>query len=91
MDLIQSIRPLKLLEYIAAELPVVCARWAEVERMDSPAWLYESREEFVELVDRTVHAEHDPQSCIAFARANDWGRTYTLFMQAMSDFRIAKT
>ena len=85
MDLIQGIRPLKLLEYMAAGLPVVCARWAEVERMDSPAWLYESREEFVELVGRAAHGEHDPQSCIAFARANDWGRTYTLLMRALSD------
>ena len=90
IDLIQGIRPLKLLEYMATGLPVVCARWAEVENMHSPAWLYESWEEFVELVDRVVHTEYDPQPSIAFARANDWTRTYTLLMRALPDLPTTK-
>ncbi len=72
MDLIQGIRPLKLLEYMAAGLPVVCARWPEVENMHSPAWLYAHKQEFVDLVHKALVSSSDPGIYTSFASRYDW-------------------
>lgn len=45
-DLIHSVNPLKLYEYMASGLPVVATRWQELENIGSPALLCGTAEEF---------------------------------------------
>jgi glycosyltransferase involved in cell wall biosynthesis len=78
MDLIQGIRPLKLLEYMAAGLPVISARWPEIENMNSPAWVYDDEQGFVRLIKRAISQKKVAESCIAFAERNDWSRAISL-------------
>lgn len=72
MDLIKGIRPLKLLEYMAAGLPVISARWPELETMHSPAYLYGNLEEFIELAQNIVDNGYSPKVSKFFAKGNDW-------------------
>lgn len=79
--LIQGMRPLKLLEYMAAGLPVISARWPEVEQMNSPAWLYNSPAEFIRLLQEAVTANYDPNHSRHWARQHDWRRMFSLMSQ----------
>jgi len=83
MDLIQGIRPLKLLEYMAAGLPVISARWPEIKQMNSPAWFYNDEQEFVILIEKAVSQTHDPEKYLSFARGNDWSNSFRLMMRAL--------
>lgn len=84
LELIQGIRPLKLLEYLAAGLPVICARWPEVEAMQSPAWLYDNKQEFVQLVHKAIQQQgFDPAVNKDYARQFDWETSYRLLTAAL--------
>ena len=86
MDSIKGIRPLKLLEYFAAGIPVVCARWPELEKMNSPAWLYADETEFVELVKKLTCS--DPYNALKelnFAAENDWAKIFKKLLQTTQE------
>lgn len=84
MNHIQGIRPLKLLEYLASGLPVICARWPEVETMGSPAWFYDHEQEFVKLVEKVIIQEPDPGPYKAFAAKHDWRNVYQSLISSLS-------
>jgi glycosyltransferase involved in cell wall biosynthesis len=73
-SLIARVNPLKLYEYLAAGLPVVSTRWAELERLASPARLCASTEEFVAALDAVLARPGDADGCREFARGADWSR-----------------
>ena len=83
-DLIKGIRPLKLLEYMAAGLPVICARWPEVENMNSPAWFYKNEQQFDDLVQKAVSQSHDSKPYLDFARGQDWRNAFQLMLEALN-------
>jgi len=70
-ELIECVCPLKLYEYMACGLPVVAARWEELERMQSPATLAASLEEWVAGI-RSALGRTEKQGVLSFARDNDW-------------------
>jgi len=72
LDAIRGIRPLKLFEYMAAGLPVISARWPEIEDIQSPAWFYDDTGQFVELAYKAVKKEFDPEIARSFAEQFDW-------------------
>ena len=82
MEVLQGIRPLKLFEYMACGIPVISARWSEVEKLVSPAWLYENKNEFVALVQRAINKQFNPAAGLNFARQNSWDRSYQVLMNA---------
>jgi glycosyltransferase involved in cell wall biosynthesis len=83
MNLIRGIRPLKLLEYMAAGLPVISARWPELENMNSPAWIYNSEQDFVDLVLKAVHSKQNNSAAITYASQHDWKHSYDLMLSAL--------
>ncbi len=83
MDVIQGIRPLKLFEYLAAGIPVISAKWPELEKMNSPAWLYDNEQEFVELVHKATTDNHDPIAAWNFAKEHDWKHSFELMLNAL--------
>ena len=74
--LTNSIHPLKLYEYFAAGLPAVSAKLNEVEEMNSPAWLYETKEEFVDLIKQAVNETHDKEKYRTYAEGNTWSKRF---------------
>ncbi len=85
MELIQGIRPLKLLEYMAARLPVISAKWPELEKIDSPAWLYDKKEEFILRVNKALDRDYDEDKLFKFAIKYDWNCIFNQLISALEN------
>lgn len=70
-DLINSVNPLKLYEYMAAKLPVVSVKWRELELLASPVRLTSSEGEFVQGL-REAIALSPATSNQAYAQTRTW-------------------
>lgn len=70
--LINSINPIKLYEYFAAGLPVLSAKWDEIERIDSPAQLYENQEQFISLLRSLDPSKTSRKVFSQYAEKLDW-------------------
>ncbi len=71
-DLVNSVNPLKLYEYMACGLPVVASKWDELLSMNSPAILCSDSDEFVKGIKRALESGKDKNVYIEFARRRDW-------------------
>jgi glycosyltransferase involved in cell wall biosynthesis len=80
---VHPVHPLKLYEYLACGLPVVATRWDELERLDSPATLCESPDDFVQAIQRALQGDHDVEAGIRFSQAADWKRRVTTLIEAV--------
>lgn len=69
--LIDVVRPLKMLEYLAAGLAVVSTRWPELEQMGAPATLIVTPEQFAQAVAQSLENRR-PMESIAFAEKYSW-------------------
>ncbi len=70
--LVHSIHPLKLYEYFAAGLPVVATRWRELERLESPARLCDSVNEFVTGIEMSLSESPRGAEYQRYAEQADW-------------------
>ena len=72
-ELINSVNPLKLYEYMSSGLPVVSTSWNEIEKCQSPAFLTNDYGEFVgNLKTASLLGKEKKDDYISFARSNDW-------------------
>lgn len=79
-ELIHAVNPLKLYEYAACGLPIVATRWEELEKIDPPASLCETQEDFVKAIETYLNHPIDPKQQMAFAAQHDWSNRFaTLF------------
>ena len=53
-ELVESVNPIKLYEYMAAGLPVVCTDWKEVREMQGPAMIAGDAGAFCEYLQRAL-------------------------------------
>ena len=73
MDLVHSISPLKLYEYSAAGLYTVATKWQELEQLNSPALLADSKEDFAACIKKAAALKQIGGSeIVKFAKDNDW-------------------
>ena len=71
--MVNSINPLKLYEYLACGLPVIATAWDELVSINSPALLYHSHIEFVELLKKVIDTPQNSQNEYKmFAKKQDW-------------------
>ena len=77
-DLVNSINPLKLYQYLACGLPVIACRWDELEGINSPAYLYNSEKEFINTLESIVEKDIDKAKLVEFSRQNDWENKFSL-------------
>ena len=85
---IEGIRPLKLFEYLAGGLPVVCTRWPEVEHMGSPASFYSTQEEFIETVQSVLGNPPPAETAKAFAKDHDWSKSFAKLIDSLDKTAI---
>ncbi|MBN1865738.1 glycosyltransferase [Candidatus Sumerlaeota bacterium] len=76
--LIESVCPLKLYEYLAAGIPVVAARWNELERIAAPCDLVDDAEGFARAIESAPN-RRPADELRAFARRNDWNTRFSEF------------
>ena len=69
--LTESVNPVKLYEYMAAGLPVVCTDWNEIREMQSPAMLARDTDEFCEYIKSSLEIK-DKTEIISYAKNNSW-------------------
>jgi glycosyltransferase involved in cell wall biosynthesis len=70
-DLIHSVNPLKLYEYMASGLPVVATHWQELENIASPALLSRTPEEFQANILQALE-NPNPTMLQSYASRLDW-------------------
>ncbi|MCX8007097.1 MAG: glycosyltransferase [Coriobacteriia bacterium] len=77
-EMVDSVHPIKVYEYLASGLSVVCVRWAEVELMQAPIRLADRRG-FCRAVEEELHApSFSREARLAYAAANTWESRYSV-------------
>ncbi len=70
-ELVESIHPLKLYEYLASGLPVVATDWAELRSLCSPASLCTTADDHIDAVRAALSATPDREALRAYAGRGD--------------------
>jgi glycosyltransferase involved in cell wall biosynthesis len=83
-ELVHSINPLKMYEYMACGLPVVAVAWDELQHLQSPARLCDTTEEFIRAIADAVSQPYDRNSSVRFAREHDWSASYRMLQEYLS-------
>ena len=76
-DLIKSVNPVKLYEYIFTGKPVISVRYSETEYFKDFVNLYDGIDDFTEIVNKIKAGEYDStpdylNKCLEFISANTW-------------------
>jgi glycosyltransferase involved in cell wall biosynthesis len=88
-ELVHSIHPLKLYEYLACGLPVVAAEWKELARLNSPAHLCRGAEDFVVAIQQALAKRPAKSMLQAYAAANDWDERVVVILEELGVQRAA--
>jgi len=73
-NLVRSIHPLKLYEYLASGLPVVAVEWEELQNLKSPAALTNNHENFLTAIREAISRPPDQSTLQSYAAGKDWSR-----------------
>ena len=79
-ELINTVNPLKLYEYMACGLPVVSVEWDELRLIESPAKLCKTSDEFVRALRDRVMNPQDKVSFQEYAKLHDWSESFKNMM-----------
>jgi glycosyltransferase involved in cell wall biosynthesis len=82
-ELVDTIHPLKLYEYLACGLPVVATRWRELEHLASPAILVDSPADFSASIRASLAQPPDRATAIAYAQTADWSGRLRALLDAV--------
>lgn len=88
-ELILSVNPVKLYEYIYSGKPCLAPRYGESEKFNSFVYLYDSYKDCSEILAKiqsgVISAKQDKESCIAFARDNTWDNRMKYILQVLEN------
>ena len=82
-ELVNSVHPLKLYEYLAAGLSVVAAEWPELASLDSPAILARSGDEFVAGIRQALTSPLNRPAARTFVESATWGQRIGTLLEAL--------
>lgn len=80
-ELVNAINPLKLFEYLASGIPVVSTRWNEIEMMNSPAILCDTKEEFIVAIKESINKPVNQEAYQTYLENFDWKHIFQLLME----------
>ena len=87
-DFTDRINPIKLFEYFACGVPVVCSNMLEVRRLNSPAKVATNREDFIRKVkDILENCRENDDEFINFAKKNSWSSRYEYIQKIISNLK----
>jgi glycosyltransferase involved in cell wall biosynthesis len=88
-ELILSVNPVKLYEYIGSGIPSVAVRYAETEKLEEYVYLYSTKEEFCDYVsklsDNNLNAKHSKSEAIMFLQDNIWSKRVAEMWKIIED------
>jgi glycosyltransferase involved in cell wall biosynthesis len=84
-ELIHHANPIKLYEYLACGLPVVSADSRELQLIDVPISLCESKEEFVSEVQKIVNDPPAKDTLLDYARRQDWQTRFEVLLDKIAE------
>ena len=70
--LVSSVNPLKLYEYMACGLPVVAVEWETLRRLESPARLCGTADDFAEGIRGALDEPRQAERYRSYAAQHDW-------------------
>jgi glycosyltransferase involved in cell wall biosynthesis len=73
-DLIHQVNPLKLYEYLASGLPVVSVEWEELRRLNPPAFLARTSNDFAQHLEAALKHTGDRSALKDYAQGFDWNQ-----------------
>ena len=77
-EIVQSVDPVKLYEYICLNKHILCIRYPEIERFESFVEFYDTRETYMEQLRRLLKekpaVKYTPQQAEAFLKDNSWAK-----------------
>ncbi len=82
-EIVNSIHPLKLYEYMACGLPVVATTWEELRNIKSPATLASDGDTFVAGIEHALSTPPDSAANVRFASFADWRNRMATLLQAL--------
>ena len=84
----KGIYPLKINEYLAAGLPVVSTRFADLSDFEQDVALCESQNEYLKAVQNSLVTDHpaERQKRVEVARGNSWTARAKTFKQILNDW-----
>ncbi len=75
-DLILSVNPVKVYEYIGSGKPTIVVRYSETEKFGEYVYLYHDGDEYIELLKNMLKNSLPPrkskEECLCFIKANTW-------------------
>ena len=71
-DLVRSIHPLKLYEYLASGLPIVATRWEELSELGAPAILADDLDRYVAAIRQAISDGLDVAAADSFLQGASW-------------------
>jgi glycosyltransferase involved in cell wall biosynthesis len=80
---VSVLNPQKLYAYFAAGIPVVCSDWDEVRRLNSPAHICTTAEEFIAGIKVALAERGDPAAYRGFASGYDWAACVQKLLDAL--------
>ena len=87
-ELVDHSNPLKLYEYMAAGLPVVSSDWPVLRRLDSPALLCDSFDDFLRAIPHALDQADDLGAAgLRFARSHGWEAAYRILDDLVAERR----
>lgn len=89
-DLTDYIHPLKIYEYLAAGLPVVCRNLTEVREMNAPINLYDNEIEFVDIIKNLVSSsitKSHKKELVSYAKSNSWEDRFSTINNLIKDIQ----
>ncbi len=82
-ELVHKVHPLKLYEYFASGLPVVATRWDELQRLESPARLCTTVDDYVEAIEAALAEPTARDIGVSFAATADWSARLSQLLAAL--------
>lgn len=80
-ELIRSVNPVKLYEYIFANKPILVTKYGESEKFDDYVYLYNEKEDFLSFVNSITYDLLGPKNSLTknklFASDNSWSNRYS--------------